>query len=130
MQRPMPILPPAPTLNPMKDAAKVEANDYMADLENLFGRFDAYTKLYNTGKTKNDLVRYIPGLTKPAHQGQLDGTLTKKAYADDTYNGLKVAEFNIKLTNNQYINFHTVYLIFPMKIKKTAMSQITWQITL
>ena len=24
MQRPMPILPPAPTLNPVKDAAKVE----------------------------------------------------------------------------------------------------------
>ena len=31
----MPILPPAPTL--MKDAAKVEAVDYTADFENLFG---------------------------------------------------------------------------------------------
>ena len=50
-------MPPAPTLNAMKDAAKVEAIDYAADLENLFGRFDAYTKFYNTGKTKNDLVR-------------------------------------------------------------------------
>ena len=102
----MPILPPGPILNAMKDAAKVEAIDYKADFENLFGRFDAYTKFYNTGKTKNDLVRYIPGLTKPAHQGQIDGMLTKKAYADDTYKGLKVAEFNIKLTNNQYMNFH------------------------
>ena len=70
----MPILPPGPILNAMKDAAKVEAIDYKADFENLFGRFDAYTKFYNTGKTKNDLVRYIPGLTKPAHQGQIDGT--------------------------------------------------------
>ena len=65
-------------------------------------------------------MRYIPGLTKPAHQGQIDRMLTKKAYADDTYKGLKVAEFNIKLTNNQYMNFHDVYLVFPMKIKKTS----------
>ena len=89
--------------------------DYTADFENLFGRFVAHTKLYNTGKTKNDLVRHIPGLTKPVHQGQIDGTLTKKAYADGTYKGLKVAEFNITLANNQYMNFH-VYLVFPMKI--------------
>ena len=88
----MPILPPAPTLNPRKNAAKVEAVDYTADFENLFIWFDAYTKVYNTGKTKNNLVGYIPGLKKPAHQGQTDGTLTKKAYADDTYKGLKVAE--------------------------------------
>ena len=116
----MPILPPAPTLNLIKDAAKVGATDYTADFENLFDRFDAYTKFYNTGKSKKDLVRYIPGLTKPAHQGQIDGTLTKKAYADDTYKGLKVAEFDIKLTNNQYMNFHNVYLVFPMKIKKSS----------
>ena len=84
----MPVLPPALTLNLMKDTAKVEAIDYTADFENLFGRFEAYTKFYNTGKTKNDLVRYIPGLTKPAHQGQIDRTLTKKAYADDTDKGI------------------------------------------
>ena len=59
----MPILPLAPTQNPLKDAAKVEAIDYTADFENLFGWFEAYTKFYNTGKTKKDLVRYIPGLT-------------------------------------------------------------------
>ena len=56
---------------------------------------------------------------KPAHQRQIDGTLTKNAYAGDTYKGLKVAEFNIKLINNQYMNFHNVYLVFPMKIKKS-----------
>ena len=120
MQRPIPILPPAPTLNRMKDAADVEAIDYTADFENLFGRFDAYTKFYNTSKTKNDLVRYIPGLTKPAHQGQIDGMLTKNAYVDNTYKGLKVAEFNIKLTNNQYMNFYNVYLVCPMKILKSS----------
>ena len=116
----MPILSLAPTLSPTKDAAKVEAIDYTADFENLLGRFDAYTKFYNTGKTKNDLVRYIPGLTKPADQGQIDGTLTKKAYADDTYKGLKVADFNINLANNQYMNLHNVYLVFLMNIEKSS----------
>ena len=75
-------------------------------------------------------MRYIPGLTKPAHQGQIDGTLTKKAYANDTYKGLKVAEFNIKLTNNQYMNFHNVYLVFLMKIKKFSTLQMLLQMTL
>ena len=52
------------------------------------------------------------------HQGQIDGTLNKKAYADDTYKGLKVVQFNIKLTNNQYMNFHNMYLDFLMNIEK------------
>ena len=108
MKRQMSILLPALSLNTMKGAAKVEEIDYTVE-------DDGYTKFYNTGTTKNDLVRYIPGLTKPAHQGQIDGTLTKKAYPDDICKGLKVAEFNIKLTNNQYMNFHNVYLVFLMK---------------
>ena len=41
-------------------------------------------------------------------------------YAGDTYNGHGVNEFNIKLTNNQYINFHNVHLVFPMKMKKST----------
>ena len=109
----MSILLPALTLNTMKGAAKVEEIDYTVE-------DNGYTKFYNTGTTKNDLVRYIPGLTKPAHQGQIDGTLTKKAYPDDICKGLKVAEFNIKLTNNQYMSFHNVYLVFPMEIKKSS----------
>ena len=113
MKRQMSILFPALTLNTMKGAAKVEEIDYTVE-------DNGYTKFYNTGTTKNDLVRYIPGLTKPAHQGKIDGTLTKKSFADDTYKGLKVAEFNTKLTNSQYMNFHNVYLLFPMKIQKSS----------
>ena len=33
----MPILPLSLTLNPMKDAAKIEAIDYTTDFKNLFG---------------------------------------------------------------------------------------------
>ena len=51
------------------------------------------------------MIRYLPGLAKPLYQGQLKGTLPKKAYADDTYKDLKTAEFTIQLSANQYMNF-------------------------
>ena len=120
LQCPMPILPQPTALNPSKDAAKVEAIDYSPDFENSFARFDSFNKFYNSGKTKNDLVRCIPGLVKPAHLRQLEGIIMKKAYEEDTYKGYSVAEFNIKLTNNQCMNFHNVHLVFPMKIKKSS----------
>ena len=91
MQRPMPILPQPTALNPLKDAAKVEAIGYSPDFENLFASFDSFNKFYNSGKTKNELVRYIPGLLKAAHQGQFEGTIMKKAYAGDTYKGQRLA---------------------------------------
>ena len=113
----------------MKDAATVEAIDYTADFENLFTRLDSIEKFIYTGRSKNDLIRYIAGITKPAYQGQLEGTLTKKAYADNTYKGHGVAEFNVKLTNNQYMNFHNVHLVFPMKIKKSTNSATNLDVT-
>ena len=96
----------------------------MADFENLFTYLDSIEKFIHTERSKNDLIRYIyiyiHGITKPAHLGQLEGSLTKKAYADDTYKRHRVAEFNVKLTNNQYMNFHNVHLVFPIKIKKST----------
>ena len=53
------------------------------------------------------MIRYLPGLAKPLYQ----------AYADDMYKDLKTAEFTIQLSANQYINFHSVHLVFPLKIK-------------
>ena len=79
---------------------------------------DSIEKFIYTGRSKNDLIRYIPGITKPAYQGQLEETLTKKTYADDTYKRHRVAEFNVQLTDNQYMNFRNMHLVFPMKIKK------------
>ena len=64
------------------------------------------------------MIRYFPGLAKPLYQGQLKGTLPKKAYVDDTYKDLKTTEFTIQLLANQYMNFHSVHLVFPLKIKK------------
>ena len=87
LQCPMPILPQRTALNPSKDAAKVEPIDYSPDFENSFARFDSFNKFYNSGKTKTDLVRCIPGSVKPAHLRQLEGIIMKKAYEEDTYKG-------------------------------------------
>ena len=65
-------------------------------------------------------MRYLPGLTKPLYQGQLKVTNERKAFADDTYKDLKVAEYTIQFSNNEYMNFHNVHLVFPMKIKKKS----------
>ena len=52
------------------------------------------------------------------YQGQLKGTLPKKAFADDMYKDLKTTEFTLQLSANQYMNFHSVHLVFPLKILK------------
>ena len=75
MQQPMPILPQLLVLNPLNYAAKVETIDYAADFEHLFMRLDSIEKSIHTERSKNDLIRYIPRITKRAHQGQLEGTL-------------------------------------------------------
>ena len=118
MQANVPIFAPSTSLNPLKDAAGVAAVDYSTDFASLDKKIENFMKLYEQGKGPGELVRYIPGFTKPLFQGQIDGTQEKKAYADDTYKDLKTAEFTIQLSSNHYMNFHNVHLVFPLKIKK------------
>ena len=94
--------------------------DYSADFDHLFKKSENLEKIFETGKASGELVRYLPGLTKPLYQGQLKGTTERKAFADDTYKDLKVAEYTIQLANDEYMNFHGVHLVFPMKIKKKS----------
>lgn len=118
MRCPMPILPQLTTLNPLRTSPKLKQFITHQILKICLLVLILSKNFTILEKEKNDLVRHIPSLVKLAHQGQLEETLTKKAYVDDTYKGHRVAEFNIKLTNNQYMNFHNVYLFFPVKIKK------------
>ena len=117
MQRNMPTSPPVQLLNPLDDATGVKAVDYIADFDGLYKRVDNLEKFFKTGSVPGKLVRYIPGSAKPAYQEQISRTQEKKTYADDTYRDLKIAEFNIQLAANQYMNFHNVHLVFPLKIK-------------
>ena len=118
MYKNVPVNPPPLLLNPIRDALDVFAVDYSADFDHLFKKSENIEKFFETGKASGELVRYLPGLTKPLYQGQLKGTNKRKAFADDTYKDLKVAEYTIQLSNNEYMNFHNVHLVFPMKKKK------------
>ena len=120
MQKNIPVNLLLLSLNPIKDAVSVSAADYSADFDHLFKKSENLEKIFETGKASGELVRYLPGLTKPLYQGQLKGTTKRKAFADDTYKDLKVAEYTIQLSNNEYMNFHSVHLVFPMKIKKKS----------
>ena len=120
MQKNVPVNPLSLSLNPIKDAVGVSAVDYSTDFDHLFKKSENLEKNFETRKGSSELVRYLPGLTKPLFQGQLKGTTKRKAFADSTYKDLKVAEYTIQLSNNEYVNFHNVHLVFPMKIKKTS----------
>ena len=103
-------------LNPLKDAVGVSAVEYSVKFDGLYERLSGVETLLEKKKLPGDLIRYLPGLAKPLYQGQLKGTLPKKAYADDAYKDLKTAEFTIQLLANQYMNFHSIHLVFPLKI--------------
>ena len=118
MQKNVPNYPLPTLLNPLKDAVSVSAVDYSAEFDGLYKRLNNVETLLEKKRAPGELKRYLLGLAKPLYQGQLKGTLPKKAYADDTYKDLKTAEFTIQLSANQYMNFHSVHLVFPLKIKK------------
>ena len=120
MQRQMSITPQPLALNLLKDAAQVDEIDYTVDFDHSFSRMGDFNKIFKTGKISYNKLKYIPGLAKLGYQGQLYSTETKRKYADDTYRGKKVIEFNVQLTTNHYSNFQNVHLCFSMKIKSAV----------
>ena len=84
MQRQMPVLPQPLSLNSLKDMTKVDKVDYSADLDNFYSKMDDFDKFFRTGKVSYNMLRYIPGLVKVGHQGQVLSTGMKRKYADDT----------------------------------------------
>ena len=118
MQREISQSHPSTSLNPLKDADGVVSIDYTAQYNALSQKVENLKNFLEKGTAESGMLRYLPGLAPVVYQGQLKGTNEKKAYADDNYTGLKLAEFNIQLSNNEYMNFHNVNIVFPMKIKK------------
>ena len=119
MQRNIPTSLRNSALNPIDDAVGVSAVDYTADFDGIYKRVDKLENFYKIERTPGSLyIRYIPGLAKPIYQGQISATVGKKVYSDDTYRDLKIATFNIQLSANQYMNFHDVHLVFPLRIKE------------
>ena len=67
-----------------------------------------------------NLVEYISGLADATTQGKVDNFNSKRKYANENYKDKNTLEFNILLTENHYINFSTLYVCFPIKIKSKA----------
>ena len=116
----MPVLPQPLSLNPLKDMAKVDEVNYLADFDNFYSKMDDFDKFFKTGKVSYNMLRYIPGLEKVDYQGQLHQTETKRKYADDIYKNKKVTELNIQLMKGHYTSFQNVHLCFPLKFKLAA----------
>ena len=109
---------PSTTLNPLKDAVGVTSVDYSSQYNALSKKVDNLKNFVENGSAEGAMLAYLPGLADPKYQGQIKGINEKKAYADETYTAQKIAEFNIQLTNNEYMNFHDVQICFPMRIRK------------
>ena len=120
MQREISIQPPPTTLNPLKDATGVTSVDFGTQFDGLVKKADNLQDIIEKGEAEGGLLRYLPGLALPLYQGQIKGTIEKKVFADDTYKDFKTAKFTINLSANQYMNFHSVHLVFPLKIKKKS----------
>ena len=118
MQKETPQIHPSTTLNPLKDAAGVVSVDYSSQFNALSKKVENLKNFVENGTAEAGMLEYLPGLAEPKYQGQIKGINERKAYADETYTNLKIAEFNIQLSNNEYMNFHNLQIVFPMKIKK------------
>ena len=120
MQKETPQNHPSTTLNPLKDAFGVVSVDYTAQFNALSQKVDNLKNFIEKGTAESGMLNYLPGLVPPVYQEQLKGINKRKVYADETYAGLKIAEFNIQLSNNEYMNFHNLHIVFPMKVKKKS----------
>ena len=118
MQKETPQTHPSTTLNPLKDAIGVVSVDYSSQYNALSKKVENLKNFVENGSAEAGMLDYLPGLAEPKYQGQLKGINERKVYADETYVGQKIAEFNIQLSNNEYMNFHNLQIVFPMKIKK------------
>ena len=103
-------------LNPIKDATGVAAIDYSADIENLIGKLDKLSTLYDSGCMDKDVIKYIPGMAPISYQGQIDYVDTKRTYAASTYSDMQQLE--LEVINNHYINFSTMVLCLPIAFRK------------
>ena len=103
-------------LNPLKDAVGVSAVEYSVKFDGLYERLSGVETLLEKKKTTWRFDKIPPWISKTAISRSTKRHVTKKAYADDAYKDLKTAEFTIQLLANQYMNFHSIHLVFPLKI--------------
>ena len=66
------------------------------------------------------MAKYIPGLMDVAIQGMLDDIDTREKVAQPSYKDKEQLDFQILLTENNYVNPANIHICFPIKIKKKS----------
>ena len=69
MQKNIPLTPPTTSLKLLKDAVGVTSVDFGTPFDGLVKKADNLEKFIEKGTAQGDLIRYLPGLTKPLYQG-------------------------------------------------------------
>ena len=111
---------PGENLNPLNDISNVSSVDIYPTLESVNKKVDDLAKLWSKGEMEQSLVRYIPGLTKPARQGQIARIEDQIIYADQAYTDMKMLQFSLRLPTNGYTNFSTMELVLPIYFAKKS----------
>ena len=111
---------PGENLNPLNDVSNVSSVDIYPTLESVSKKVDDLAKLWSKGQMEQSLVRYIPGLTKPARQGQIARIEDQIIYADQAYTDMKMLQFSLRLPTNGHTNFSTMELVLPVYFAKKS----------
>ena len=107
------------TVDPTGNTQKVKSIDYSTDFDDITEKVDNMLQwLLKRGVIHADLVKYLSGFLLLAKQSMIFNVKTIKWSADSTYKDLQTLDFNIKLPANQYMNWNSVHICFPMKSKK------------
>ena len=106
------------TLNSKLDYGGVPAINSEGTLENVYWKVEKVGTFWGTGKTDEDLARYIPNLFPVSRQNQVAGTHPRKAFASVTYSKKNNLEFVIKLAANIYTNYNSMKIVLPFQFTK------------
>ena len=82
-------------------------------------------QLILTGTFDADIAKYIPGTLELVFQVMLEDIDTKEQKAHISYKDLENLDFQIMLTDNYHTNPKSMYICFPIKVKKVVMRTAT-----
>ena len=103
------------TVSPLNNFGRSSAIDRTASNYNdAKEKVKKIRELINTGCYDEDIAKYIPDLLEL----QLEDIDTTEKVAHSSYTDMEQPDFQILLTDNYYINPNSIYICFPIKIRK------------
>ena len=99
------------TLNPINDFQRSKVIDRTtSNYNDAKEKVQKIRDLINMGKYDADIAKYIPGLLDLAVQGMLDDIDTRKKVVHPSYKDMEQLDFQILLTENNYVNPNCIHL--------------------